>query len=57
MVDFDLVFIKLLYGFERPGPSTWMMWMCYTIQDVFVVCIICGLTMMDVCGNIRMHDC
>ncbi len=52
-----MVFIKLLYGLERPGPSTWMMWMCYTIQDIFVVCIICGLTMMDVYGDIRIHDC
>jgi hypothetical protein len=57
MVDFDIVFIKLLHGLERLGPSTWMMWLCYTIQDIFVVCIICVLTMMDVCGNIRRHDC
>ncbi len=56
MVDFNIVFIKLLYGLERLGPSTWMMLMCYIIQDIFVVWIICVLTMMDVCGDIRMHD-
>jgi hypothetical protein len=51
-----MVFITLLYGLERPDPNTGMMWMCYIIQDIFLVCIICVLTMMDVCGNIRMHD-
>ncbi len=32
-------------------------WMCCTIQAIFLLCVICVLTMMVVCDDIRAHDC
>lgn len=30
--------------------------MCCTIQDIFILCVICGLTRMLVVVNIGMHN-
>jgi hypothetical protein len=55
MVDFDMVFIALLYGlgFE---PNRGVVWMCCIIQANFLLCVICMLTIMVICGNVGMHD-
>jgi len=56
MVDFDMVFIALLYGLGGPDPCRGVVWMCYIIQVIFVLCVICMLIIMVLCGNIGMHD-
>jgi hypothetical protein len=56
IVDFDMIFIALLYGLRGPDLDRKAVWMCYTIQVIFVLCVTCVLTMMPVCGDIRMHD-
>jgi hypothetical protein len=55
MVDFDTIFIALLYGlgFHLDRQEVWM---CCIIQAIFVLGVICMLTSMVVCGNIGIHD-
>jgi hypothetical protein len=50
-----MVFIAFLYGL-RFDPDKGAVWMCCIIAAIFVLCIICKLTIMVVCGNIGMHD-
>jgi hypothetical protein len=52
---FDMIFIALLYGLGF-DPCRRAVWMCCIIQVIFVLCVICMLTIMVVCGNIGMHD-
>ncbi len=50
-----MIFIALLYGLGF-DPCRGAVWMCCIIQAIFVLCVICMLTIMVVCGNIGMHD-
>jgi hypothetical protein len=56
MVDFDMMFIALLYGLGGLDLDREAICMCYTIQAILVLCVTCVLTMMVVCGDISMHD-
>jgi hypothetical protein len=56
MVDFDMIFITLLYGLEGLDLNREAVCMCNTFQAIFVLCVTCVLTMMVVCGDISMHD-
>ncbi len=56
LLDFDMIFIALLYGLEGLDPYRSVVWMCYIIQIIFVLCVICMLRIMVVCDDIGMHD-
>ncbi len=56
LLNFDMVFIAFLFRLGGPDPYRGAVWMCYIIQVIFVLCVICMLRIMVVCGDIGMHD-
>jgi hypothetical protein len=56
MVDFDMIFITLLYGLEGRDLDRKAVCMCNIFQAIFVLCVTCVLTVMVVCGDINMRD-
>jgi hypothetical protein len=45
-----MIFIALLYDLG-PNSDRGAIWMCCIIQAIFVLCVICMLTIMIVCDD------
>jgi hypothetical protein len=45
-----MAFIALLYGLGHDS-NRGAIWMCYIIQAIFVLCVICMFTIMVVCDD------
>jgi hypothetical protein len=52
---FPCVFIGCGFTFVT-CESYILVWMCCTIQDIYVLCVVCVLTTIDVGANIGAHN-